>query len=364
MAIISLTAIEKRFGDVVAVHPIDIDIEQGEFFTLVGPSGCGKTTILRMIAGLERPTSGRLAIQGKDVFNGQTQRFIGPEKRNLGMVFQSYALWPHMTVAQNVAFGLAGRPRAEITQSVGRALELVEIVGLENRFPGELSGGQQQRVALARELVTEPQVLLMDEPLSNLDAKLRIDMRAELKNIHRETGMTIVYVTHDQIEALTMATTVVVMHAGRIAQRGTPHDVYTTPANLFVAEFVGNLPFNRLAARVEPDGSLRGPGIAWPAGTFSNLPPAGSDVVIGIRPEALRFGASHGLDIPVEIVSVLPAGSFTVVQAHVAAPEGERLYLQVEDALDLEPHERRTLSVDPKRVRVFDAATGDALPTR
>ncbi len=360
MTVISLSAIEKRFGDVVAVHPIDIDIAKGEFFTLVGPSGCGKTTILRMIAGLERPTSGALTVNGREMFNGRTQRFVGPEQRGLAMVFQSYALWPHMTVAQNVAFGLAGRPRAEITERVGRALELVEIGALERRYPGELSGGQQQRVALARELVTEPDVLLMDEPLSNLDAKLRVDMRAELKSIHRETGVTIVYVTHDQIEALTMATTVVVMREGRIAQRGSPSDVYSRPANLFVAEFVGNLPFNRIAARVEADGSIRGHGFSWPAGAVQGAPATG-EVVVGIRPEALRFGEGAGLELPVEVISVLPAGSYTVIQAHLAAAGGERLYVQAGDHVDLQPFEQVKLRVDPRSVRLFDSTTGDAL---
>ncbi len=362
MAAISLSAIEKRFGETVAVHPIDLDIAQGEFFTLVGPSGCGKTTTLRMIAGLERPTSGTLTVKGREMFNGRTQRFVGPEQRGLAMVFQSYALWPHMTVAQNVAFGLAGRPKREVTERVGRALEVVKIGDLGRRYPGELSGGQQQRVALARELVTEPEVLLMDEPLSNLDARLRIDMRAELKHLHRETGMTIVYVTHDQIEALTMATTVVVMRDGRIAQRGSPGDVYTHPANLFVAEFVGNLPYNVIPAKVEADGAVRGHGFAWPAGSLRAARRPG-DVMVGIRPEALRLEGNAGLPLPVEVVSVLPAGSYTVVQAHLDAADGTRLYVQLSDAAGLEPGGRATLYVDPARVMLFDPVSGDALPT-
>ena len=359
MSTITLTGIEKRFGHDVAVHPIDLAVERGEFFTLVGPSGCGKTTILRMIAGLERPSSGILEVNGREMFNGRTQHFVGPEKRDLALVFQHYALWPHMTVFQNVAFGLAGRPKAEIKERVGRTLEIVKIGGLEHRFPGELSGGQQQRVALARELVTEPPVLLMDEPLSNLDAKLRIDMRAELKNLHRETGMTIVYVTHDQIEALTMATTMVVMREGKIAQIGSPEAVYSRPASLFVAEFVGNLPFNRLEARLGADGSVTGRGFTWPANTFSPNG-GGRDVVIGIRPEALRLQGSTGaLPLETRIVSVLPAGSYTVAQAEVAG--GERLYVQVSDDATVEADGALTLYIDPNRLLAYDPATGDAL---
>jgi ABC-type sugar transport system ATPase subunit len=360
MDAISLRSIEKKFGDAVAVHPIDLDIPKGEFFTLVGPSGCGKTTTLRMIAGLERPTSGTLLVSGREMFNGRTQRFVNPEQRGLAMVFQSYALWPHMTVAQNVAFGLAGRPRREITERVGRALEMVKIGDLERRFPGELSGGQQQRVALARELVTEPEILLMDEPLSNLDAKLRIDMRAELKNLHRQTGMTIVYVTHDQIEALTMATTVVVMNEGRIAQQGTPTEVYQRPRARFVAEFVSNLPYNLLPATMADDGAIRGHGFGWPTGAFAGTGRSG-DVTVGIRPESLRVDGQPGLPLPLEVVSVLPAGSYTVVQAHVAGPDGSRLYLQLGDDVDVSVGARITATVDPARVTLFDPASGLAL---
>jgi ABC-type sugar transport system ATPase subunit len=356
---ITLTGIAKRFGDEVAVHPIDLRVPQGEFFTLVGPSGCGKTTILRMIAGLERPSAGVLEVNGREMFSDRTQRFIGPEKRGLALVFQHYALWPHMTVFQNVAFGLGARSKREVAERVGRALDLVKIGGLEGRYPGELSGGQQQRVALARELVTEPSVLLMDEPLSNLDAKLRIDMRAELKHLHRETGMTIVYVTHDQIEALTMATTMVVMREGRIAQLGTPDSVYARPASLFVAEFVGNLPFNRLPGRLGRDGAVAGRGFAWPAGAVPWSGPE-RDVVVGIRPEALRVredGAS--LSLRTRVVSVLPAGSYTVVQAELE--DGERLYVQLSETTAVRPEQPLALHVDAHRLSLFDPLTGDAL---
>jgi iron(III) transport system ATP-binding protein len=236
---VKLENITKSFKDgkreVIAVNKVSLNVKEGEFPTLLGPSGCGKTTTLRMIGGFEVPTSGKIYIGGKDMTN------VPPNKRNTAMVFQSYALFPHMTVFDNVAYGLKLKklPGEEIKKRVKRVLEMVNLTGLEKRYPGRLSGGQQQRVALARALVVEPEVLLLDEPLSNLDAKLREQMRTELKKIQRETGITFIYVTHDQAEAMVMSDRVVVMKDGKIIQVGSPEEIYRFPANKFVANFIG-----------------------------------------------------------------------------------------------------------------------------
>ncbi len=235
MSAVTLEQISKRFGEVVAVHPMSLEIEEGSFVTLLGPSGCGKTTTLRMVAGLLDPTTGDIAIGGRRVND------LPIHKRNLGLVFQNYALFPHKTVAENVAFGLRYRnvARAEIRRRVAEALELVQLPHLGERYPRELSGGQQQRIALARAVVIEPDVLLLDEPLSALDANLREDMRVELKRIQDRIGVTTIFVTHDQAEALAMSDRIVVMSAGRVEQAGAPEEVYTTPRSEFVARFLG-----------------------------------------------------------------------------------------------------------------------------
>ncbi|NPA96990.1 MAG: ABC transporter ATP-binding protein [Crenarchaeota archaeon] len=231
----------KKFGSVVAVDRVSFNVKHGEFLTLLGPSGCGKTTTLRCIAGLEIPDDGEIRIGEKIVSAPRKGIFVPPEKRNIGMVFQNYAVWPHMTVFDNIAYPLKIRrlPKDEIRRRVKRVLELVHLEGLENRYPHQLSGGQQQRVALARALVMEPEVLLLDEPLSNLDAKLREEMRFEIKEIQRRVGITVIYVTHDQAEAMAMSDKIAVMNKGRILQIGTPTEIYRKPANAFVAEFIG-----------------------------------------------------------------------------------------------------------------------------
>ncbi|RLF14366.1 MAG: ABC transporter ATP-binding protein [Thermoprotei archaeon] len=235
MVTVSIRELTKKFGKVIAVNNVTLDINHGEFMVLVGPSGCGKTTLLRLIAGLEVPDHGRILFDGEDVTD------LPPYKRDTGMVFQNYALWPHMTVFENIAYGLRIRkvPRNEIKKRVKWALELVKLEGLEDRYPHELSGGQQQRVALARALVVQPKVLLLDEPLSNLDAKLRVEMREEIRRLQKELGITTIYVTHDQEEALTIADRIAVMNMGQIIQVGTPYEVYRRPRNLFVASFLG-----------------------------------------------------------------------------------------------------------------------------
>mgnify|MGYP000545347899 CR=1 FL=1 len=241
MTSVRIVDLVKVFGEVVAVDHISLDVGDGEFVTLLGPSGCGKTTTLRCIAGLETPTSGEIYLGDRLVSSPAKNVHVPPEKRNMGMVFQSYAVWPHMTVFDNVAYPLKLKkmPKDEIKERVRRILELVKLSGLEQRYPHQLSGGQQQRVALARALVMEPEVLLLDEPLSNLDAKLREEMRFELKDLQRKLGVTIVYVTHDQAEAMAMSDRIAVMNRGKIRQVGTPVEIYRRPADSFVAGFIG-----------------------------------------------------------------------------------------------------------------------------
>ena len=245
MAAITLINLEKFFGKNHVIKNLNFEIENGEFVTLLGPSGCGKTTTLRMIAGFEKPTSGEIRIGDKTVFSSDKKINIPPEERNIGMVFQNYAVWPHMTVFDNVAYPLKIRkvPKEEIKERVTRMLDIVKLRGLENRYPYQLSGGQQQRVAFARALVFSPSILLLDEPLSNLDAKLREEMRFEVKDLQKRLGITVVYVTHDQSEAMAMSDRVVVLKDGVIQQVGTPLEIYENPSNEFVADFIGNANF-------------------------------------------------------------------------------------------------------------------------
>jgi iron(III) transport system ATP-binding protein len=283
MLSVSLSNITKRFGEVVAVDRISLDIEPGEFFFLLGPSGCGKTTLLRMLAGFLDPDAGEIRFGDKPVTS------VPAHRRNTGMVFQNYALWPHMTVFENVAYGLELRKVAsqDRKRRVNDTLSLVQMNGLEKRKPNELSGGQQQRVALARALVIEPDVLLLDEPLSNLDAKLRVEMRNELRRIHAQTGITTIYVTHDQKEALSLARRIAVMESGRVRQVGTPREIYVSPADQFVAEFVGQA--NILHGQAESaDGTAI---VRTPYGNIRAQTTLSGNVSCCIRPEALRLGA-------------------------------------------------------------------------
>ena len=247
---IELRNITKKFGDFVAVDNLTLDIKDGDFITLLGPSGCGKTTTLRQIAGLEMPTSGEILIDGKVVFSSEKSIDVAPKDRGVGFLFQNYALWPHMTVYRNIAFGLENLKwkKADVDKRVKELLKLLKIEEFPDRYPAELSGGQQQRVAIARTLATNPRVLLMDEPLSNLDAKLRMEMRAELKRLHHETGATFVYVTHDQLEAMTLATKICLLDRGYLQQYDPPLTVYNRPRNTFVADFVGNPTMNLISA--------------------------------------------------------------------------------------------------------------------
>lgn len=313
---ITLTGIQKQYGrsDVKAVENLDLVIGDGEFMCLLGPSGCGKTTTLRMIAGLEHPTAGSISVGDRMVDSVENAVFTPPEKRGMGLVFQSYALWPHLTIEKNVDFGLRLRKidageRKHRTESVMEALGIAEF---RNRYPGELSGGQQQRVALARMLAVNPDVLLLDEPLSNLDARLRLEMRRELKRIHAEFGTTIVFVTHDQWEAMTLATTIAVMSRGLLQQVGTPDDIYDRPANRFVAEFVGSPPINIIdLADHTPMGART---LAY---LREHRPGVVDAASVGIRPEALQIGGT-----PVErafigrprVGGVLPTGGNWIIE--------------------------------------------------
>ena len=279
---IRLIDLEKRFGEVRAVDGVSIDVAAGEFFSLLGPSGCGKTTTLRMIGGFELPTAGRILLRDRDI------TMDPPDKRPVNMVFQSYALFPHLDVGENVAFGLRrhGVAKAEIGRRVGEALELVRLGGYERRRPNQLSGGQQQRVALARALVNQPTVLLLDEPLGALDLKLRRQLQVELKRIQVEVGITFVYVTHDQEEALTMSDRIAIMHAGKVEQLGTPEDLYERPATRFVADFIGTT--NLLQGRVEADGEVRLSTGELATCAHDGIAP-GTDIEISIRPESVTL---------------------------------------------------------------------------
>ena len=286
MVRVRLKDVAKRFGSVVAVERVDLEIEKGEFFFLLGPSGCGKTTLLRTIAGFYRPERGRVFFDDRDVTD------VPPEKRNTGMVFQNYALWPHMTVWQNVEYGLSMRnvTHGKRTERIHRALQMVRMEAYRDRSPNQLSGGQQQRVALARALVIEPDVVLLDEPLSNLDARLRLDMREQIQALHRGLGITMIYVTHDQKEALAMADRIAVMNAGRVVQSGAPRTLYSQPANRFVADFIGEI--NLISGRVVQLGEKIG--VETPIGILYGR--QGYDgirredrVLCAIRPEAMDF---------------------------------------------------------------------------
>lgn len=317
MTNVELVDLTKKFRNVTALHKLTLKIKSGDFVVLLGPSGSGKTTTLRCIAGLEQPDEGEV------YFDGKLMNHVPPEKRNVGLVFQNYALFPHMTVYGNISFGLKmrRRPRNEIEEKVRWALKLVKLEGLENRLPAQLSGGQQQRVALARALVTEPNVLLMDEPLSNLDAQLRVYMRAELKKLQSELRITTIYVTHDQIEALTLADKVAVFNNGRLQQYDQPDNLYHRPRNLFVARFIGSPPMNIFEASIEEKsgttvldaGHIRIPVNKNLSRLIKNLS-SKSEVLVGIRPEDIELGVG---DYKGQVVLFEPLGKDKLVHLNV-----------------------------------------------
>ncbi|WP_226781389.1 ABC transporter ATP-binding protein [Oceaniglobus trochenteri] len=357
MSTVELVGLKKSYANVEVIHGVDLSIADGEFLALVGPSGCGKSTLLRMIAGLESITAGEVRMDGQRV-NEST-----PKKRNVAMVFQNYALYPHMTVRENVSLNLrlAKVPKAEIAQRVENAARLLEIEPILDRKPSQLSGGQRQRVAMGRAIVRDPKVFLFDEPLSNLDAKLRVQMRAEIKTLHRKVRTTAIYVTHDQIEALTMADRIAVLNAGRIEQLGTPMELYAAPVNRFVAGFIGSPAMNFLPAVVQGDALHLDGGagvLALPQGHGLE---DGRAVTAGLRPEHLRrqdgAGASdHGLSGSIEQVE--PTGS----QTHAAVRCHDHL-LQVvfEGMIPLVVGDPVTLGVDTANLYLFDPDDGRAL---
>jgi multiple sugar transport system ATP-binding protein len=347
MASVELRQVRKSFGSTQVVHGVDVSIADGEFVVLVGPSGCGKSTLLRMIAGLEEISAGEILI-GERVVNN-----IPPKQRDIAMVFQNYALYPHMKVIDNMAFSmkLAGRSQEEIRARVDKAAKILGLTDYLDRYPRQLSGGQRQRVAMGRAIVRDPQVFLFDEPLSNLDAKLRVQMRMEIKELHQRLKTTSVYVTHDQIEAMTMADKIVVMNGGKVEQIGTPLDLYDQPANLFVAGFIGSPAMNFLTGKLVTESSGRGVqmanGVVLPVP--SNPQPDGREVIFGVRPEHFDIGERC---VKAEVVVVEPTGADTQVYCRIAgqdvtAVSRARHAFRPGDTIDLKPSEGKSYLFDP-----------------
>ncbi|MCU1350303.1 MAG: glycerol-3-phosphate transporter ATP-binding protein UgpC [Acidobacteria bacterium] len=354
MAELAFHGVAKRYGDVPVIEGLDLEIRDHELMVLVGPSGCGKSTALRMIAGLEEISAGTITIGGRVVND------LAPKDRDIAMVFQSYALYPHMTVRDNLGFGLKmrGTPAAEIAERVGAAAEILDIGHLLDRKPKDLSGGQRQRVAVGRAIVRQPAVFLFDEPLSNLDAKLRVQTRAELTRLQQSLGTTSVYVTHDQIEAMTMGHRITVMKAGRIQQVGTPKEVYEHPANVFVAQFIGTPPMNLVAATVTAS-RLQTPSFALPVPSrLQGSLHDGRQVMLGIRPEHIHAagetvrGTAAAVEAVVDVVE--PIGHESIVYATAGS---ERLVAIFDPHATPRAGERITMMVDADTVHVFDAAT-------
>ena len=362
MSKIELTHIDKYYGKNHVLKDLNLTIEDGDFMTLLGPSGCGKTTTLRVVSGLEKPQNGIILMDGKEIVNAAEASFAPPSKRNLNLVFQSYALWPHMTVFDNVAFGLRIRKENSetIAKKVASALDRMQIGEFAKRYPTELSGGQQQRVAIARAIVSEPRLLLLDEPLSNLDAKLRVDMRAELKRLHHETGTTIIYVTHDQVEALTMSTRIALYRKGELVQVAPPLELYDNPVNLYTADFIGNpsINFVKGTAQVEAGGMrVDGPlgQMGFERGDMTEAAPqSGSvDVTIGVRPEQLSISrqADDAHWVEGHVYSGMPAGSETLVSVRVG---DTMLTVKELGSTHYASDEPVYLGFNPKKVNVFE----------
>ncbi|KQU92933.1 sn-glycerol-3-phosphate ABC transporter ATP-binding protein UgpC [Devosia sp. Root105] len=358
MATLALRDIRKSFGKHEVIHGVSLDVKDGEFVVFVGPSGCGKSTMLRMIAGLETITEGQLLIDGT-VMNEET-----PTRRGIAMVFQSYALYPNMTVYQNMAFGLeqARLPKAEIRELVLEAAETLKIEPLLQRRPGQLSGGQSQRVAIGRSIVRNPRIFLFDEPLSNLDAELRVHMRVEIANLHKRMGRTTIYVTHDQVEAMTLADTIVVFNEGRIEQVGTPLDLYNKPANRFVAGFLGSPRMNFLQGRVAE--AVSGPCVEVPGGVLPLPQPArqGETIEIGIRPEHLEVVAPEGAAARARVQFTEQLGGETFLYCDVGeAAEPARIVIKRQGQQRFGDNEVIGLAIGASDVYCFDSKTGAAL---
>ena len=347
---VTLERVVKRFGDAQVIHGVDLGIADGEFCVFVGPSGCGKSTLLRMVAGLEETSEGAIRIGARDVTR------MDPAERGVAMVFQTYALYPHMTVEQNMGFGLRmnGHPRAEIREKVREASRVLKLDDCLGRRPAALSGGQRQRVAIGRAIVRGPEVFLFDEPLSNLDAELRVEMRVEIARLHAEIGATMIYVTHDQVEAMTLADRIVVLRAGRVEQHGAPMDLYRDPANRFVAGFIGSPAMNFLRGR------LTGAGVEVPS-LRATVPIGAGDgraVALGLRPEHLALDPS-GDGFAVDLTEALGGVSY----AHLVSDAGERLVVEERGEERARRGQRVGLRFDPARAMLFDAETGERIGT-
>ena len=345
---VTLNNVIKRYGDVEVIHGVDLTIDDGEFCVFVGPSGCGKSTLLRMIAGLEETTGGQIRIGARDVTR------MDPSERGVAMVFQTYALYPHMTVEENMGFGLKmnGHPKAEIKRKVAEASRILKLDDYLARKPAALSGGQRQRVAIGRAIVRGPEVFLFDEPLSNLDAELRVDMRVEIARLHGEIGATMIYVTHDQVEAMTLADKIVVLRAGNIEQVGAPMDLYRDPDNRFVAGFIGSPSMNFVKGRIE-GGAVVAPGLGERPVAAQAASRASGDVTVGVRPQHLRVtdGTTHRVDITEQLGGVS--------YLYLDGPGGERLTVEMHDAMDI-PKQGSTVGVsfDAANAMLFEGGSG------
>ena len=350
MASVEIRDLKKAFGQTNVLHGVSVDIRDGEFVVLVGPSGCGKSTLLRMIAGLESVTGGQIKI-GERVVN-----HVHPKERDIAMVFQNYALYPHMTVAENMGFSLKlrGAPKPEIAERVKKAAQILGLEQLLARYPRQLSGGQRQRVAMGRAIVRNPQVFLFDEPLSNLDAKLRVAMRTEIKELHQRLKTTTVYVTHDQIEAMTMADKIVVMHDGRVEQVGAPLELYDNPGNQFVAGFIGSPAMNFFKGRVEGGRFVGDKGLSLPVNGVKTGN-AATPAVLGLRPEHIRIGDGGQ---PAKVHVIEPMGSETQVVADIG---GENVVCLFRERISSRPGDTINLTADPRQLHLFAADGGARL---
>lgn len=345
---VTLTKTIKKYGEVQVIHGVDLTIEDGEFCVFVGPSGCGKSTLLRMIAGLEETSEGRIEIGERDVTHAD------PAKRGVAMVFQTYALYPHMTVAENMGFGLKmnGVPKSEIQSKVSEASRILKLDEYLKRKPKALSGGQRQRVAIGRAIVRGPDVFLFDEPLSNLDAELRVEMRVEIARLHKEIGATMIYVTHDQVEAMTLADKIVVLRAGRIEQVGAPLELYRNPANKFVAGFIGSPSMNFLDCEVV-EGKLSHPALSEPLSVDAATLEDKTQVTLGIRPEHMTVDPSKS-HLTVEITEALGGVSYT----YLTALNGDRLIVEERGDERSAPGDRVGLTIRADKALLFDLASG------
>jgi len=349
MSGVTLKNAVKRFGEVEVIHGVNLKIDEGEFCVFVGPSGCGKSTLLRMIAGLEETTEGTIEIGGRDVTRAD------PAERGVAMVFQTYALYPHMTVEENMGFGLkmTGTPKAEIDKKVARAAEILQLGPYLKRKPKALSGGQRQRVAIGRAITRGPDVFLFDEPLSNLDAELRVEMRVEIKRLHDTLGNTMIYVTHDQVEAMTLADKIVVLRAGHIEQIGSPMELYQDPDNVFVGGFIGSPSMNFLKATVTGPGKVSVPALDdHEIATSVTLPSAGSEVLVGMRPQDLGVHEAQS-SLKVEIRERLGG----VAYDYLRAATGERVVVEIKGNEPIEAGTMVGLDFDPENTFFFDAKT-------